>query len=353
MFEQYEDSERLSKSAVVPFRSAYQDYLLYASSVTPGIRLGMNVIKPKQPGHLLVQLHGWHMSMPKPERREGPSDCPYLIVQVDMRGRAFSEGEADCNGLELVDIYDAVQSARLEYSEYLLPEASVYLEGGSGGGGNVLAAIAKFPDLFAAATALYGISDYARWYNQDQTGEFRDDMDIWIGCRPEQDMERYQARSGIHLAVNLITPLYIAHGSGDIRVPVTHSRDYVEELVRLGKAHLVRYDELTGVGARGHLANATADQLRRMAEASERNRREHRSRLQLPPRGILAVGGYLYTRLFRIMLDNVNALAVLEYDADMRQIRVSASQPYGYRMEWLDGQLETGHCAVQFPLLFW
>lgn len=79
--------------------------------------------------------------------------------------------------------------------------------------------VAKFPDLFAAATSLCGISDYAAWYAQDQTGEFRDEMDVWIGCLPEQHKERYAARSGLQLAANVRTPLYMAHGDGDLRFP--------------------------------------------------------------------------------------------------------------------------------------
>ncbi|OUS76396.1 hypothetical protein B1748_11970 [Paenibacillus sp. MY03] len=347
-FEQYEDRERLKRHGLPQsFKSPYQDFCIYTSSISPGVRLGMNVIKPPQAGPMLVQLHGWHMSMPKPAYRERPSDLPYLIVQVDMRGRAFSEGAADCNGYELIDIYDAIHFVRKEYAEWLDDSGHIYLEGGSGGGGNVLAAVAKFPDLFSAAAALYGISDYASWYEQDATGEFRDEMDVWVGCSPEADLERYRARSGIALAANVVTPLYMAHGDRDIRVPVEHSREYVREMRRLGRQSLIVYEELPGVGGRGHLTNMTEEQAVFMGAAVENHRREQGRKPVLPAEGGLIVGGYVYTKPFRLLLETVNGMASLTYDLKRRIVRASASAPYRYELIWEDGQVEKGVCEVR------
>lgn len=210
----------------------------------------------------------------------------------------------------------------------------------------MLAAVAKFPDLFAAATALYGISDYALWYREDETGEFRDDMDIWIGCTPEQDEERYAARSGLRLAVNVLTPLYIAHGDGDIRIQVEHSRMYVKEMERLGKQSLVHYDELLGVGARGHLTYITEAQSERIAEESERNRKDHTTALTLPSSGKLIVGGYVYTSAFQVQLESVNTMAILTYDLHARRISLEAARPYRYQIKWADGETEEGQCKI-------
>lgn len=347
MLEQFEDSERLNKTLLEPFCSPYQDLRYHASSVTPGIRLAINVIKPKSPAPILVQLHGWHMSMPQPARREQPGESPYLVVQVDMRGRAFSSGMADCNGLELIDIYDAVQFVRQEYGDWIVDPERVYLEGGSGGGGNVLAAVAKFPDLFAAATALYGVSDYARWYEQDQTGEFRDEMDEWIGCHPQDDPLRYAARSGLALAANLHTPLYVTHGDGDIRIPVTMSRLYVEQITQLGKAHLVQYDELPGVGDRSHLGGATSQQLHDLQERSEANRRRHEKPIELARSGVLLVGGYVYTKHFQVHLESVQQLATLQYDVLQQTISISSEHPCSYFLQWSNGQIVEGECEIK------
>ncbi|MGG1515408.1 prolyl oligopeptidase family serine peptidase [Paenibacillus oryzisoli] len=347
MLELYEDNERLGRTQLTPFRSPYQDFCYYTSSVTPGLRLAMNVIKPAAPAPMLVLLHGWHMSMPKPVRREVPGELPYVVIQVDMRGRAFSDGAPDCNGLELIDIYDAVQFVRREYAEWIASPELVYLEGGSGGGGNVLGAVAKFPDLFAAATALYGVSDYARWYAEDMIGEFRDEMDVWIGCPPQDDPIRYAARSGLRLAANLHTPLYIAHGDGDQRIGVEMSRQYAERVGSLGKAHLLRYEELPGVGDRGHLANATQQQLQAVQDRSEANRKAHRSPIELAPQGVLLVGGYLYTKYFQVHLASVHQLAELHYDVRLRTFSLYASERYAYCFQWSDGHIVEGKCESE------
>jgi pimeloyl-ACP methyl ester carboxylesterase len=346
VFEQFEDRIRLTKSGMKPFQSPFQDFVLYPSSVTDGIWLGMNVIKPAGKAPLLIELHGWHMSMPKPVQREEPlKDRNYLIAQIDMRGRAFSEGQQDCNGLELIDIWDAVQFVREHYQSYIADPEVVYLEGGSGGGGNVLACVAKFPDLFAAATALCGISDYRVWYEQDSIGEFRDEMDVWIGGAPAGRETAYRARSGLHLCENVLTPLYLAHGETDVRVPAWHSRAYVERMRHVGKSRLVQYDEVPGVGTRDHYGNATAAQMQAIHEASEQNRKLHRLPVQLPGRGRFIVGGYVYTQSFRLMLESVDAVAELEYDLDRGEYRITADRPYSYELQLPDGTLQCGTCS--------
>ncbi len=348
MFESFEDRIRLQGGAALSeFASPYQDFRKYRSSVSPGVELGVNVIKPSRPGPVLATLHGWHMSMPMPERRERPLEGNrYLLLQVDMRGRAFSTGRPDCNGFELMDVYDAVAFARREYAAYIADPEIVYLEGGSGGGGNVLAAAAKLPDLFAAATSFYGVSDYASWYEQDTIGEFRDEMDVWIGCAPADDPERYRARSGLSLAANVYTPLYLAHGDADVRVPVSHSRAYVEAMRRVGKGGLVRYEELPGIGGRGHLDNASEALRRRLAANSERHRADHARPIALPPRGRLTVGGFVATKRFRVALENVDQVAELSYDLERGLYRLTASKPYRYTLVTANGERREGVCAV-------
>ncbi|MDR6555354.1 alpha/beta fold hydrolase [Paenibacillus qinlingensis] len=349
MLDMYEDHIRRKKTASLSeFTTEYQDFRYHASSVTPDIKLAINVIKPLGPAPMLVKLHGWHMSMPEPQKRVTPADNMdhYLVVQVDMRGRAFSEGEADCNGYELMDIYDAIQFVRKEYAHYLSDPELIYLEGGSGGGGNVLAMLGKFPDTFAAASSFYPMSDYAKWYVQDEVGEFRDEMDVWIGCPPEVDSERYEARSGIHLVNNLHTPLYLAHGDGDIRVPVDHARAYVRQAQAYGKSQLIQYEELPGVGGRGHQDGITAEQLAGIQEASDANRRNHAVPVTIPQQGTLQIGGYLYTKPFQIVLDSMDHVAQVEYSLPNNTYQLRARNPYPYTLSTFDGRVITGICSV-------
>lgn len=349
MFEQYEDRIRMESAKLQPeFLTPYQDFRYYESSVSPGVRLAVNVIKPEQPSRLLVQLHGWHMSMPKPQERYLPvPDQRHLIIQVDMRGRAYSEGAADCNGLELIDIYDAVQFIREQYAEHLLDPEVVYLEGGSGGGGNVLAAVNKFPDLFAAATALYGIADYAQWYACDRIGEFRDDMDVWIGVAPWESLEPYEARSGAFLVPNQLTPLLIAHGTFDARVPVSHSRMYLKAAEQAGKDNLLTYVEWPGVGGEGHTDRLTEVSLRQFDHDKAAHESAHTVPIHIPDRGTFLVGGYVYTKRFKIRLETVDRTACLDYDLQTLTFEVTSKHPCAYWIKTEDGTVIEGMARVK------
>lgn len=318
-YEQYEDRIRLEKQTnkKVNQTSPYCDFIFYESSRTPGIQLAARIVKPDKPGYILASTHGWHMGITGFKPMEQPLvDNAYLRIEVDMRGRPHSEGEADCNGWELYDVMDAIVYARLHYADYIADPDVVYFEAGSGGGGNAFAIVGKFPDAFAAATSLCGMSDYALWYEQDQVGEFRDELDVWIGCSPDANPMAYRSRSGLTTVDNLCTPIYVVHGDTDARVPSVHSRRFVTKAAEVGKNGLVRYRELPGVGAKGHWGNATEEMMVLIAAESEENRCAHRSLVHLPDKGKLTVAGYVFTRLFSVVLDSIDKVATLEYDME-------------------------------------
>ena len=312
--------------------SPYCDFIYYESSITPGIKLAMRVLKPEKPSYILATTHGWHMSAPDFEAMEKPSkDVKYLTLQIDMRGRAFSDGNPDCNGWELYDVIDAVNYAKKHYSEYILNKDLVYLEAGSGGGGNVYALLGKFPDFFAAATALYGISDYAKWYENDAVGEFKDEMDIWIGSTPKENLMAYRSRSGLYCIENLCTPLVIIHGEKDVRVPVTHAREYVERGKHMGKSDLIKYIELKSVGGKAHLENVTKEQIKNIQIQSEKNRINNRVPISIPEKGKMIVAGYLFTKEFSIILDSIDKVATLDYDLKNEYFNITCSVDCDYK----------------------
>lgn len=334
-YEIYEDKIRASEDKDLTSRySPYCDFVYYESSRTPGIRMAMKVLKPSRPSYILVKTHGWHMSVePFVHMYEPVEDLDYLTLQVDMRGRAFSLGKPDCNGWELYDVIDAVNYARERYKEYIIDKSIVYFEGGSGGGGNAYSIVGKFPDFFAACTALCGISDYGMWYENDSDGEFRDEMDIWIGCTPAQNPMAYKSRSGLYLLENLYTPMFIAHGETDVRVPVEHARKYVERAGEVGKTSLVHYLELKGVGTRDHWGNATPQQMKEMKYLSEQNRLRNRKEIELPDKGRLVVAGYVFTKKFSVVLDSMDKTAVLEYDLHKNRFDVISEVKCSYEIK--------------------
>ncbi|WP_171687807.1 alpha/beta hydrolase family protein [Paenibacillus germinis] len=333
-YEQYEDRVRLQKQSGeqrINRYSPYCDLIYYPSSIQPELSLAMRILKPQRPSRICVTTHGWHMSIPSFTYMDTPHhEGDYLMVEVDMRGRAFSDGEPDCNGWELLDVIDAVNYVRKHYADCIIDPEIIYFEGGSGGGGNAYAIIGKFPDFFAAATAMCGITDYTVWYEQDEIGEFRDELDVWIGFPPHTNPIAYQSRSGLALIGNVLTPLFIAHGETDVRVPVEHARMYMEKAKELGLSERVRYMELEGVGTREHWGNSTEKQMQLMRERSEYNRNKHQVPIEIPSSGVFTVAGYLITKEFSVILDSLDKVAIVTYDLKQNEFKVTGEQLEGY-----------------------
>lgn len=313
--------------------SKYCDLIYYESSVTPGFKMAMTVYKPEKPGYICASTHGWHMSIEKYQPIEDKPRSTMLSVYVDMRGRAFSEGKPDCNGYELYDVIDAVEYVKKNYAEYILDPAVIYYAGGSGSGGNCYEILNKFPDYFACATAYFGISDYARWYQDDYIlGEFRDEMDVWIGCTPDENPMAYQARSGLHGLKNLLTPLFISHGETDSRVQICQARLYVDKAQKLGKGDLVTYYELEGVGTRDHTGNITQEQRDTMNRMNQANRDAHKTPIEIPEKGSFWVHGYLVTKKFEVWLDSIDKVADLTYDLSTNTFELKCTVPMTYKI---------------------
>lgn len=299
------------------FKSEKVDFFRIPSTVTDGVEFAVVVYKPVKPSPVLLLSHGWHMSVAPPSSPESPYP-DFLTVQVDMRGRKYSTGDPDCNGWELYDFYDAYLYLLAHYQAYISDPAQVYYMGGSGGGGNGFALIGKFPDLFCSASIACGISDYALWYEQDSViGEFRDEMDVWIGGAPEQNAEAYRSRSGITTVKNIITPAYISHGETDIRVPASHSRTFVEKARKLGKN--VHYLELKNVGNRDHWGKITPEQ-NAQRQTFERSALNYHPEPQLPPKGKLIVAGYIVTKHFMATMRSIDQVGIIRYDLKKQKI---------------------------------
>ncbi len=83
----------------------------------------------------------------------------FFAISVALRGRDGSDGIRDSGGLEIYDIYDAVEAVKAAFPALVNPDI-VYITGYSGGGGNTMSALTKFPDYFNAGAAFFGMSDY-------------------------------------------------------------------------------------------------------------------------------------------------------------------------------------------------
>jgi dipeptidyl aminopeptidase/acylaminoacyl peptidase len=104
--------------------------------------------------------------------------------------------------------------------------------GGSYGGFMVLAAITTYPDLWAAAVEFFGIANFVTFL--EQTGPWRRKVREAEYGSLEQDRDFLEVISPIHHVDRIVTPLLVAHGANDPRVPVVEAEQIVEALRRRG-----------------------------------------------------------------------------------------------------------------------
>jgi dienelactone hydrolase len=109
----------------------------------------------------------------------------FFVISVAMRGRMSSDGVRDSGGVEIHDIYDAVEAAKTQYGGLINP-GNINITGYSGGGGNTMSALTKFPDYFRTGGAFYGMSDYGYdtnngWYNNGAASNHRAQLEIDVG----------------------------------------------------------------------------------------------------------------------------------------------------------------------------
>lgn len=322
-----------ASAAPAPLRN----YREYPSSVDPQLRLFARFECAAPSGVLLVNLHGWHGAVKRPHADDVPDPLAknHFVISPEMRGRGDATGQPDCNGWELQDVIDAVEFARRAYRERLASPEIVFLSGGSGGGGNALALVGKFPDYFTAARVYYGISDYALWHAFDRKGEFRDELEgldgqdprgrrPWIGGSPETNPEAYRSRGGLTTVGNLLTPTLVFHGSDDLRVPVLHARLWVGAAHGAGRGALVTYHEQAGVGDHRHNGNETKEQLAFRNRTGDQFLRTPRTPPAVPDRGTFTIAGYLKTARFEVILDSIDYVGRVAYDLPAGRFEVFA-----------------------------
>jgi len=113
--------------------------------------------------------------------------------------------------------------------------------GGSYGGFMVLAAIATYPNLFGAAAEFFGIANFVTFL--EKTGPWRRKVREPEYGSLELDREFLESISPIHHVERIVTPLLVAHGVNDVRVPFVEAEQIVEALrARSIPVEFLRYD---------------------------------------------------------------------------------------------------------------
>lgn len=159
----------------------------------------------------------------------------YAVLDVNYRGsngfgRAYREklrgrwGDADVD--------DCVRGALALASAGKVDRKRLFIRGGSAGGFVVLMAVCKHPDVFAAASCLYGISD-PRSCGAD-THKFESQYDRFLFGDEAARERAFEERAPLLLADRIRTPVIFFQGLEDKAVPPAQTEQLFRALEKNG-----------------------------------------------------------------------------------------------------------------------
>jgi dipeptidyl aminopeptidase/acylaminoacyl peptidase len=221
------------------------------------------VYRPANPGHegpdgerppLIVMSHG------------GPTGATTAIFDPGIQywtSRGFAVVDVNYGGSTgygreyrqrlngqwgVVDLEDCVNAARYLVERGEADGDRLLITGGSAGGYTTICAL-TFTDHFAAGTTYFGISDLEKFAEGDgHKFESRYEHTL-VGPYPEA-LELYRARSPIHFADRITTPMLVLQGADDEVVPPVQSELIVAALDERGVPHAYLLFEGEGHGFR-------------------------------------------------------------------------------------------------------
>jgi dipeptidyl aminopeptidase/acylaminoacyl peptidase len=170
----------------------------------------------------------------------------FAVVDVNYAGstgygRAYRERLTGQWGI--VDVADCLDAARFLVQAGEVDGRRLVIRGESAGGFTALCALA-FHDLFAAGTSAFGIADLETF--REQAPKFQaHELDRLVGPYPEA-VVTYRARSPVHAADQITSPVLLVQGLEDTIVPPAQTRLMAEALNRTGIPH--RYLTFQGEG---------------------------------------------------------------------------------------------------------
>lgn len=162
----------------------------------------------------------------------------YRVLQPEFRGsegygfRHFKAGWKEWGRAMQDDLVDAVQWAA---AQGLIDPKRVCIVGGSYGGYAALMGPISHPDTYRCAASFAGVTDIQLMYDISWSDLSEDHrrygMPVLIGD-PVKDAERLDAASPLKRVAEIKVPLFLAHGAADRRVPIEHTRKFVDAAKR-------------------------------------------------------------------------------------------------------------------------
>lgn len=183
--------------------------------------------------------------------------CGYAVLAPNVRGSTGYGYEYQ----SLDDVRKRMDSVTdLRYAVLWLCEQGIAdpkriaIMGRSYGGFMVLAALATYPDLWAAGVELVGIANWVTFL--ENTSPWRRKLREAEYGSLEHDRDFLAQISPIHHVDRIQAPLFVAHGANDPRVPVSEAEQIVSALRQRGiPVEYLRFDD------EGHQFTKRANQL--------------------------------------------------------------------------------------------
>ncbi len=239
---------------VDPKRFVFPELVFYESF--DGRKIPAFLYKPKgygdRPAPYVLSAHGG----PESQFRPGfIRSFQYLlehgvgIMTPNVRGssgygREYLALDDYKNRMDSIRDYHA--AAQWLVAQKLADPKRLGIRGGSYGGFVVMSMITEYPDLFAAAMSSVGIVNFVSFL-ENTKGYRRSVREREYG--PLSDKAFLESISPIHKIDRVHTPLMVAHGANDPRVPVGEARQVVQALEKNGQdvEELIFPDEGHGV----------------------------------------------------------------------------------------------------------
>ena len=125
-------------------------------------------------------------------------------------------------------VADLAYAVKWLHSQPNIDARRIAIKGGSYGGFMVLSALTTYPDLWAAAVDIVGISNFVTFL--ENTGPYRRSHREGEYGSLEHDREFLTRISPIHQVDKITTPLMVIHGANDPRVPLNEAEQVVNAL---------------------------------------------------------------------------------------------------------------------------
>lgn len=213
------------------------------------------------PPPLLVFIHGGPTSSCYPmfdPRIQYWTQRGFAVADINYRGstcygRQYRQALQGNWGVSDVD--DACAAVEHLAAQGLIDAQRAFIRGSSAGGYTTLCALA-FRDVFRAGASLYGVSDPAALARD--THKFESDYLDWLIGDPVADRLRYEARTPLLHAEQIVVPVIFFQGELDAVVVPQQTRSMLEALQRNGvpaEGHFYP-DERHGFRQAANLAHA-------------------------------------------------------------------------------------------------